>query len=118
MNKPMTFVLIVSLAVAVGCQRKAKPELSEVPPPVEPVAVQDYPQPQAVQFEDVAAPQPVVSPVAVPPAQSTYTIRKNDTLWKIAQSHYGDGQRWQDIAAANPGIDPKKLAVGQTIVLP
>ncbi len=118
MNKPLTAVLIVSMGMAVGCQRKAKPELAAVPPPVEPVQVQDY-APQPVQFEPVMqAPQPVVSPVAAPVAQGSYTIQKNDTLWKIAERHYGNGQRWTDIAAANPGTNPKKLAVGQTIVLP
>lgn len=54
-------------------------------------------------------------PVATP---ETHIVRKGDTLWSIAQQHYGDGKRWQDIAEANPGIVPEKLAVDQTLVLP
>ncbi len=118
MQKLTTVLVIVCLGAAIGCQRKAKPELAAVPPPVEPVQVQDYPS-ESVQFEPVGqAPQQVVAPIAAPVTQATYTIQKNDTLWKIAERHYGNGQRWTDIAAANPGVNPKKLAVGQTITLP
>ncbi len=49
---------------------------------------------------------------------STYTVKKNDSLWKIAKEVYGNGQRWVDIRDANPGVDPKKLAVGQELILP
>jgi nucleoid-associated protein YgaU len=45
-------------------------------------------------------------------------VRRGDTLWSIAQRTYGDGKRWRDIAAANPGIEPTRLKVGQTLVLP
>ncbi|MBC8372158.1 MAG: LysM peptidoglycan-binding domain-containing protein, partial [Planctomycetes bacterium] len=51
-------------------------------------------------------------------AGTTYTIKKKDTLWSIAAAHLGDGQRYREILAANPGLDAKKLAVGQTIKLP
>ena len=55
---------------------------------------------------------------AAPTAGGTYTIQKGDTLWSIATRVYGNGQRWQDIAAANPSVDPKRLIVGQQLVLP
>ncbi len=48
----------------------------------------------------------------------TYTVQKGDTLWSIAQRFYGNGQRWQDIAAANPQVDAKRLIVGQQLVMP
>jgi 5'-nucleotidase len=47
-----------------------------------------------------------------------YTVKKGDSLWSIAQSHYGDGNKWKKIAAANPKMDPNKVIVGQTITLP
>jgi len=49
---------------------------------------------------------------------TTYTVKKKDTLWSIASRLLGNGQRWRDIVAANPGLDPKKMAVGQTIQIP
>lgn len=53
-----------------------------------------------------------------PPANRTYTIRKGDTLWSIAKREYGNGQRWKEIAQANPSVDPKKMLIGQQVVLP
>ena len=48
----------------------------------------------------------------------TYTVRSGDTLQRIASRLYGDAQRWRDIAEANPGLDPRRLRVGQMIKLP
>jgi nucleoid-associated protein YgaU len=47
-----------------------------------------------------------------------YTVKKGDTLYGIARTHYGDGKQWQKIATANPGVSPATLKVGQTITLP
>ena len=48
----------------------------------------------------------------------SYTIRKGDTLWSIALRVYGNGQRWQDIAAMNGINNPARLPIGKTLVLP
>jgi nucleoid-associated protein YgaU len=48
----------------------------------------------------------------------SYVVRKGDTLYGIARTHYGDGKKWQQIASANPGLSPSSLKVGQTITLP
>lgn len=53
-----------------------------------------------------------------PEGAETYTIRKGDTLWGIATSELGDGQRWRDIAQLNPGLDPTRMRVGQQIMIP
>jgi nucleoid-associated protein YgaU len=56
------------------------------------------------------------SPTAAP--GGVYVVKKGDTLWKIATAVYGDGKRNKDIIAANPGLDPAKLKVGQKLVMP
>lgn len=51
-------------------------------------------------------------------AGGKYTVQKGDTLWKIAQQTYGSGKKYKDIVAANPGVDPNRIKVGQVISLP
>ncbi len=48
----------------------------------------------------------------------TYVIKKGDTLYSISRARYGTNARVKDIEAANPGIIPEKLQVGQKIKLP
>ena len=44
-----------------------------------------------------------------------YTIRKGDTLYRIAIASDSD---WRDIVTANPGIDPGDLRPGDVIIIP
>ena len=60
---------------------------------------------------------PPVTPLA-PPGRRTYIIQKGDTLYGIARREYGDGKRWKEIAAVNPGIEPTRLRIGAEIILP
>lgn len=57
-------------------------------------------------------------PVAAPPPTCpgrTYTIRSGDTLFSIARRF---GFTLQALLAANPGINPRQLRIGQVICLP
>jgi len=49
---------------------------------------------------------------------NTYTIVQGDTLYGIAMKHYGDARSAQIIEAANPGLNPTALRVGEKILLP
>ncbi|MDX2470567.1 MAG: LysM peptidoglycan-binding domain-containing protein [SAR324 cluster bacterium] len=40
--------------------------------------------------------------LAAKKGEKTYTIKKGDTLWGIAEKHYGSGFKWRKIAEANP----------------
>lgn len=119
-----TLVALASLSlVVVGCQEKKNPSASVGSASVldvEPVG-NPQPAPQPVISDNptyTSTPTPVVSDEPAPAASRSYTIKKGDTLYGIAVAHYGDGKQWTRIANANPGINPSKLAVGKTIVIP
>ena len=48
----------------------------------------------------------------------TYTVRRGDSLWRIASLIYRDGNRWPLIAQANRIGAPNRLTVGQRLVVP
>jgi len=49
---------------------------------------------------------------------NTYTIAQGDTLYGIALKRYGDARSAEIIEAANPGLNPRALRVGEKITLP
>jgi peptidoglycan endopeptidase LytF len=51
-------------------------------------------------------------------AAGKYMVKTGDTLSSIASSQYGSVNQWKAILAANPGLKPSSLRVGQTINLP
>jgi len=64
----------------------------------------------------VSTPPPVLTPPPPPVAEmQEYTIVKGDRLGTIAQNNHTTVKAIMD---ANPGIDPKKLKIGQKIKLP
>jgi nucleoid-associated protein YgaU len=50
----------------------------------------------------------------------TYTVQAGDTLGKIAQKFYEDGDRWTEIYEANKAqiADPNVIEVGLELVIP
>lgn len=52
------------------------------------------------------------------PQQQVHVVKRGEWLWNLAEHYLGDGSRWKEIAAANPGIDPDRLAVGQRLIIP
>jgi LysM repeat protein len=48
----------------------------------------------------------------------SYTVKKGDTLGRIAKRFYGDASRYPLVVAANRIADPDELTVGQTLVIP
>jgi 5'-nucleotidase len=114
--------------VAGGCQTKSSgvPMSSSAMDISAPAAYTPAPSYSAAPAQPVYDSAPVVassvtpaySPTQTAMAGGSYTVKKGDTLYGIARSHYGDGKQWQKIASANPGLSPTSLKVGQTITLP
>lgn len=52
------------------------------------------------------------------PGPRTYTVQEGDTLSTISDKLYGTSRFWVDLARANPTVDPIRLQIGQTIVIP
>ena len=52
---------------------------------------------------------------AAAPASARYTVRADDTLWDIAANY---GLSVDDLLAANSGVDPRHLMVGQQLTVP
>jgi LysM repeat protein len=59
--------------------------------------------------------QPQPAPGACPPGTAPYTVRAGDVLYRIAAQN---NTTVQAILAANPGLDPERLFIGQQICIP
>jgi nucleoid-associated protein YgaU len=53
-------------------------------------------------------------------ATRTYTVKKGDTLWEIADAMYGSGLQWPRIYNANKDTidDPNRIKAGQVLRIP
>jgi nucleoid-associated protein YgaU len=59
-----------------------------------------------------------VAESTAPGKQRTHVVQKNETLSTISLAAYGSPNYYPHILRANPGLDPKKMKVGQSIILP
>jgi LysM repeat protein len=96
-----------------GCKREQVSE--ETMPPVDTnTVVMDTNMPPMV-----ASNPPVAAPVMAPPVVENpgmeYVVVHGDTLGKIAKNH---GVTLSALKAANPGVVPAKLKVGQKLTIP
>ncbi|MCH7602029.1 MAG: LysM peptidoglycan-binding domain-containing protein [Planctomycetes bacterium] len=56
--------------------------------------------------------------VARPVVYTDYYVKEGDTLSEIAQSWFGNANKWDAIIRVNRGLDPLRLQIGQRILLP
>jgi nucleoid-associated protein YgaU len=123
MRYAVAITLLLSVVTA-GCKQQPKgPQTTAVEPPVAPMeTLAPMPAaPETTPLPPVAAtPKPAetsATPTPLVPPR-TYTVQKGDTIYGIARKIFGSDARAKDIIAANPGIDPDHIKVGQVINLP
>jgi nucleoid-associated protein YgaU len=74
--------------------------------------------PMIVPAQPPAPVAPAVAPVN-PAKPNVVTVKRGDSLWKLAEQHLGRGLRWHDLISANPEIlDPNRIVAGSQIYLP
>jgi LysM repeat protein len=122
LRHPRFFAASLALLLALGC----------APGPDSPLATRPAKSPQGESVEGLPGPNLVpyltATPAVIPsptilatdipiptPTASTYTVARNDTLSGIAERF---GIRLDDLLAANPGVVPEALSVGQTLKIP
>jgi len=68
----------------------------------------------------VAQVDETIKAASAEPEAAMYTVKSGDTLWAIASSHYGDGNKYPVIFEANKPMlsDPDKIYPGQMLRIP
>jgi nucleoid-associated protein YgaU len=67
---------------------------------------------------DPTPPAASVQPAPVAAEPRTHRVASGESPYSIAQSVYGNSRYYKRILAANPGIDPRHLKIGQVLVIP
>lgn len=65
--------------------------------------------------------EPDPDPAPAPAKGQRHTVASGETLWQLAEEHYGDGHYWKDIWEHNRkviGSDPADLPAGMKLFLP
>jgi tetratricopeptide (TPR) repeat protein len=99
-------------AYAARLQASTNPSPAVASPP----RAAQAPAPAVVQpIPTPASPPPETRPPASPASARTYVVKAGDSAYSISRR---TGVRLDALLAANPGLDPKRLRVGQTVVIP
>lgn len=69
----------------------------------------------AVQVKETRQGEAPLKPTTKP---IEYKIKQGDTLWAIAKKHYGDGERYKEIARVNGISNPSLIHSGAVLIMP
>ncbi len=100
-----------------GCKREQTESQNQPPVDTNTVAAVDTNPPPMVASNPPVPPQPVAPqpPPVVENPGTEYVVVSHDTLAKIAKKN---GITLKALEAANPGVNPSKLKVGQKLTIP
>jgi nucleoid-associated protein YgaU len=127
MKQLLSIAAVTLMAFGAGCSStktadnsklQPTPAVATVNPPAPQETMVSSEQPLVVDTRTPSQPAIDASPISGPTGGGTYTVKHGDTLFHIAAVSYGSGGQWKKIVAANPGVDPKHLKVGQKLVIP
>jgi LysM repeat protein len=110
----------VAAPVAVAARTAAQAQVKPAPVAVAAAAaprIADLPA-ASLATAPTTKPQTAVStarPAAPTPAAGVYAVADGDTLWSVAKRL---GVSPDALAAANPGIDPRRMSIGQRLAVP
>lgn len=101
----------------------AAPSQPAVTPPLLAVLTNEPPLPSPPQSPSNPISPPVANqPVSIGPSRTNptqdYIVQAGDTMSSIAESWFGDPNKWSLIARENPLVDPNRLAIGDKLRLP
>jgi len=103
-------IMLVSGVFVAGCGGGATPTPAPGTPTPAPTDIfAESPEPS---FEPLPTEAPVPSEA---PAGQRYKVKKGDTMWAISQEY---GVSLAALKAANPDVDPQKMAIGTILIIP
>lgn len=108
-------------ALSGGEASRPTPAPLPAPPTPEPVRTElppDRPREPAVQPPAPQPAQPVVQPLVRPPEFIEHTVERGETFGSISRRYFGSSRHADEIARANPFIDPSRLRPGRVIRVP
>jgi LysM repeat protein len=107
--------LLTAQATAHSVRVTSTPPAS-VPVQVTAASEKKTPSPAAMApLTPVAAKIPEPAPKSAPSASRTHTVKQGDYPATIAKQY---GVKLEALMAANPGLDPKRMKIGQTVTIP
>jgi nucleoid-associated protein YgaU len=89
---------------------------ADLPPPIE--GGVDVPLPPSGPRTAAPARASSSAVAATPTPGAWYRLAAGDTLSQVSQRAYGTARRADDIARANPALDPRRLAKGTLVYVP